>query len=98
MSGNEYNNQKIDGAESIISRVRELASHYDIPVDNCLWDKGQEILKRKHHTLEIHTKDDTAIAQFSDEQLTGYTDWTTTDNTEIVLRDMIFSFIDRKIL
>ena len=89
MAENAYELQRQEGAQEIINKAHEVATSAGISLDNCVWDNGQELVKRDKHILEISSGRKTMTGEFPDTWLADYPGKAGTEKTDALLRKMI---------
>lgn len=84
------------GADQIAGEARRLASAAGVFPIGVTWDRGEQLLPKPSHILEIFRGNAYAAAMFSDAELTYFPDRVTKARTEVKLSAMVTDLIRRR--
>ena len=89
MALNEYDKQRLQGAEEIVLRIKALAMEKGITFLECRWNGGRELTSSDRHLLEVQARGKNSKGIFFDEQLIGYPLGISAERTDCALREMV---------
>lgn len=84
------------GAHNIAAEAKRLAAAAGVAPIGVTWDRGEQLLPRPSHVLELFRGTAYATATFSDAELTHYPDRLTKARTEVKLAAIVTDLVRRR--
>jgi len=83
------------GADGIASELRRRAAAAGVVPIGVTWNRGEQLVARSSHVLEVFRGNAYATAMFSDAELTHFPDRLTKARTEVKLAAMVSDLVRR---
>jgi hypothetical protein len=84
------------GADQIAEEARRMASVAGVAPIGVTWDRGEQLVPKPSHILEIFRGNAHAAAMFTDAELTYFPDRVTKARTEVKLCAMVTDLVRRR--